>query len=70
MHLTLEKIRELRLERSFDMGKYNNLTISLDIFNVFNSSTVMNADYQFDFGKVMAVVAPPRKIKMCVSYTF
>ncbi len=70
LRLPPEKILDLRLERTIDMGKYNNLTVSFDVFNIFNSNTVVNADYQYDPGKVTAVVAPPRKFKLGVSYTF
>lgn len=63
-------IFDLRLERSFRIKDRHELSLNMDIFNLFNANHVVNADYKWDPRKVTAVNAPPRKFRLGVTYRF
>ena len=53
---------DLRFEKKFILGK-NNLSVLLDIYNVFNANTVLstqNEVYNPNYGKVSSIVRPRR----------
>jgi len=61
---------DLRVERSFELGRDQRIQLTLDCFNLFNAKAVTNADYHYDPGKVTAVQSPSRKLRLGISYEF
>ena len=62
-------ILDLQFGKSFGISGSQAIDVSFDIFNVFDSNVVTNADYQFSPGLATAVT-PGRKLRLGVGYQF
>jgi len=68
--LPAPKILDLSFGRDFNFGKYGSISLTLDILNVFNDSTVTAAMWQADqLGRVTGIQAP-RKFRLSLRYDF
>lgn len=63
-------ILDLRVAKYFTFGRGQTLQTSLDVFNLFNTGSVSNVDYQYNLGTVTAVTSPSRKFRVGLSYQF
>jgi hypothetical protein len=70
VYLPHTTVLDLRIAKAFEFARGQNLQVSLDVFNIFNSNAVINADYQFNLGQVTAVTTPSRKFRLGLSYSF
>jgi len=70
VYLPHSTVLDLRLAKAFDVHRGQNVQVSLDVFNIFNSGAVTNADYQYTLGLVTAVTSPSRKFRLGLSYSF
>jgi len=68
-YLPSQKILDLHLERAFELGP-GSIHFVLDFFNIFNESSVTNALWKGDYGRVVGVSYPGRKIKLSLLYDF
>lgn len=68
-YLPTQSILDLRLEKSVRLAKYGSVHIVLDVFNVFNSNTPNDLDYQWEFGKVGGIL-DPRTFRLSFLYQF
>jgi hypothetical protein len=59
-YLPAQAILDLRLEKAIALGGQRKLRFVVDGFNVFNTNTVTNIDYQFEYGKATGIVASRR----------
>ena len=63
-------IIDLRVGKHFAIGGNQTLLVALDCFNVFNSNSVTNANYNSRPGVVTAVTTPSRKFRLGLGYQF
>lgn len=63
------KTLDLSLSKDFKIGAYGNLTLVVDVLNVFNDSTVNAAGYSNQWGRIMGFM-PPRKMRLSILYNF
>jgi outer membrane receptor protein involved in Fe transport len=63
------KILDLSIGRNFKLGNLGSLSVTLDILNVFNDSAASLVDWNFQLGRVMALVAP-RKLRLNLRFDF
>lgn len=62
-------IFDLRLEKQFNLGGSKALNLIVDGFNLFNTNTPTNIDYQWEYGKVTGIPAS-RRFRGSVRFTF
>ncbi len=70
VYLPGSTIVDLRLGKYFAIGGQQMLIVSLDAFNIFNSNSVTNANYNSRPGVVTAVTTPSRKFRLGLGYQF
>jgi hypothetical protein len=63
-------IIDLRLAKLFALGGQQLVQVSVDCFNIFNSNSVTNANYNSRPGLVTAVTSPSRKFRLGLQYQF
>jgi hypothetical protein len=69
-YLPNQHLFDLHLARAFKLGgQGRNMTLVLDGFNVFNSSTPLNIDVNFDYGKVTSI-PQSRRFRFGARYEF
>jgi hypothetical protein len=62
-------ILDLRLEKQFNLGGSKALDLIVDGFNLFNTNTPTNIDYQWEYGKVTGIPAS-RRFRGTAKFTF
>lgn len=63
-------IVDLRFGKSFNVWGQQQVIVDLDCFNIFNTNSVTNANYDTRPGVVTAVTSPSRKFRLGISYQF
>ena len=62
-------ILDLQIGKTFGFAGSQGVNVSFDVFNVFNSDVVTNADYQYSPGLATAIV-PSRRFRLGIGYQF
>ena len=60
---------DLRAEKAIKLKNYGSLHIVLDVFNIFNTANVTNADFFENWGRVTGV-SDPRRFRLSFMYQF
>jgi hypothetical protein len=60
---------DFRAEKAFPLTKYGSLHIVLDIFNIFNSDNVTNAEYSGMWGRITGI-SDARRFRLSFMYQF
>jgi hypothetical protein len=68
-YLPVQAILDLRVEKPIRIAKYGSVHLVLDVFNLFNSNTPTDLDYQWEFGKVGGILSP-RTFRLSFLYQF
>jgi hypothetical protein len=68
-YLPTQTILDLRAEKMFKLGRYGNVGVILDMFNIFNADTPNSIDNQWEFGRVGGILEP-RTFRLSFLYTF
>jgi len=68
-YLPAQAIVDFRLEKTFKLAKYGSFNVILDVFNLFNSNTPTSLDYQWEYGRVNAIL-DPRTFRLSFLYQF
>ena len=69
-YLPTQTILDLRAEKRVKLGRYGQVGIILDVFNVFNNNTPNDIGYQFgEFGRVGGILEP-RTFRFSFEYLF
>lgn len=68
-YLPVQSILDLRVEKAIRMAKYGSIHLVLDIFNLFNSNTPTDLDYQWEFGKIGGIL-DPRTFRLSILYQY
>ena len=68
-YLPTQTILDFRVEKAIRLAKYGSVHIVLDVFNLFNSFTPTDIDYQWEFGKVGGIISP-RTFRLSFLYQF
>jgi hypothetical protein len=68
-YLPVQSILDLRVEKAIRMAKYGSIHLVLDVFNLFNSNTPTDLDYQWEFGKIGGILSP-RTFRLSVLYQY
>jgi hypothetical protein len=68
-YLPTQSILDFRVEKAVRLAKYGSVHIVLDVFNLFNSNTPTDLDYQWEFGKVGGILSP-RAFRLSFLYQF
>jgi hypothetical protein len=68
-YLPVQSILDLRVEKAIRIAKYGSVHLVLDVFNLFNSNTPTDLDYQWEFGKVGGILSP-RTFRLSFLYQF
>ncbi len=69
LYLPTQSILDFRLEKAVRIARYGAVHIVLDVFNLFNSNTPNDLDYQWEFGKVGGIL-DPRTFRLSFLYQF
>jgi carboxypeptidase family protein/TonB-dependent receptor-like protein len=62
-------ILDLRLEKQFKLGGSKSINFAIDGFNLFNTNTPTNIDYQWEYGKVTGI-PDSRRFRGTARFTF
>ncbi len=68
-YLPTQAILDLRLEKAIKLQGRHEVHLIVDGFNVFNTNTATNIDYQFEYGKVTGIVGA-RAFRGSIRYQF
>jgi outer membrane receptor protein involved in Fe transport len=68
-YLPRQSILDFRVEKAIRLAKYGSVHVVLDVFNLFNSNTPNDLDYQYEFGKVGGILEP-RTFRLSFLYQF
>jgi len=68
-YLPVQSILDLRVEKAIRIAKYGSIHLVLDVFNLFNSNTPTDLDYQWEFGKVGGIL-DPRTFRLSILYQY
>ena len=60
---------DFRAEKSFRLARYGSIHVVLDIFNVFNSSNVVQADFYGNWGRITGL-SDARRFRLSFMYQF
>jgi len=69
LYLPTQTIVDFRLEKTFRMANYGSFNVILDVLNLFNANTPTSLDYQWNFGRVNAIL-DPRTFRISFLYQF
>jgi hypothetical protein len=68
-HLPTLSILDLRAEKAIRFGKYGAFHVILDVFNVFNSADVVDADFYLNYGLITGIT-DARRFRLSFLYEF
>jgi len=60
---------DLRAEKAINIKRYGSIHIVLDVFNIFNSANVTNADYSGLWGRIEGI-SDARRFRLSFMYQF
>jgi hypothetical protein len=60
---------DLRAEKAFSIRRYGSIHVVLDVFNIFNSANVTNADYSGLWGRIEGI-SDARRFRLSFMYQF
>jgi outer membrane receptor protein involved in Fe transport len=67
--LPASTILDLQFGKSFIISGSQSIDVSFDVFNLFDSNVITNADYQYSPG-VATAITPGRKMRLGIGYQF
>jgi len=68
-HLPSLNLLDLRAEKAIKLKNYGSLHIVLDVFNIFNTANITNADFYENWGRITGV-SDPRRFRLSFMYQF
>jgi len=69
VYLPTQTILDLRAEKTVKLGRYGQLGVIVDIFNIFNANTATSVDNQWEYGRIGGIIEP-RTFRLSFDYSF
>jgi hypothetical protein len=69
LHMPTLALLDLRAEKAFKISRYGAIHVILDVFNVFNTAAVTQADYYLNWGRITGI-SDARRFRLSFMYQF